>query len=307
MTFLALLTKEMRLRMRRERTIWVIVAYILLMGLFGWLVINSSNRSTSTGINNWSSLGYLLYTLLLVIQIFLILFITPAFTSTTINGEKERQTFDLLLCSQLSTFSLIAGKLLAGLMNSLLLIAASIPLFSLVFFFGGVSPLQAIQALTVSVSTALVAATLGIFCSAIFQRPAVSTAITYMLVLLWLILPLIIATMAPPQPPPQANATANVTMQEPAPQLFLLWNPIVALMTTFSAPYSYFGFPRGNYHIGALNFAPWQGYIVLNTVATGIFFLCSLWFVKPHPILWQRFHTLKNSMTKQKTEARATA
>jgi ABC-type transport system involved in multi-copper enzyme maturation permease subunit len=304
MTFLALLTKEMRLRMRRERTIWVIVAYILLMGLFGWLVINNS-RSSNGGINNWSSLGYLLYTLLLMIQIFLILFITPAFTSTSINGEKERQTFDLLLCSQLSTFSLIAGKLLAGLMNALLLIAASIPLFSLVFFFGGVSPLQAIQALAVSVSTALVAATLGILCSAIFQRPAVSTAITYMLVLLWLILPLVIATMSPPPQPIQVNPTAAI--QEPAPQLFLLWNPIVALMTTFSAPYSYFGFPRGNYLIGSLNFAAWQGYICLNIVATGIFFLCSLWFVKPHPMIWQRLRILKNSVIKQKTEARATA
>jgi ABC-type transport system involved in multi-copper enzyme maturation permease subunit len=299
MTFLALLTKEMRLSMRRERTIWVIVAYIFLLGLFGWLVINSSTHGTSNNINTWSSIGYLLYTLLLLIQVFLILFITPAFTSTSVNGEKERQTFDLLLCSQLSTFSLIAGKLLAGLVNALLLIAASLPLFSLVFFFGGVSPLQAVQGLVVSVSTALVAATLGILCSAIFQRPAVSTAITYMLVLLWLVSPLILATMAPPQQPIQISPVSPI--QEPPPQLFLMWNPVVALMTTFSSPY-YFGFPRGNYLLGTLNFAAWQGYIVLNLITTGIFFLCSLWFVKPHPILWQRLGTIRNNVWKQKTE-----
>ena len=304
MTFLALLTKEMRVRMRRERTIWVVVVYILLMGLLGWLVISSSSRSANNGVNNWSSIGYLLYTLLLIIQIFLILFITPAFTATTINGEKERQTFDLLLCSRLSPFSLISGKLLAGMMNALLLIAASLPVFSLVFFFGGVSPLQATQALAVSIVTALVAATLGVFCSAIFQRPAVSTAITYMLVLLWLILPLIIATMAPVPPPVQTNPA--VPVQEPAPQFFLMWNPIVALMTTFSSPY-YFGFPRGNYTLGSLNFAAWQGYILLNIIATTLLFLCSLWFVKLQPINWQRILTKKVSLTKQEPEATVTA
>jgi len=35
MTFLALLTKELRLRLRRERTICVIIIDILLMGLLG--------------------------------------------------------------------------------------------------------------------------------------------------------------------------------------------------------------------------------------------------------------------------------
>ena len=304
MTFLALLTKEMRIRMRRERTIWVIVVYILLIGLLGWLVINSSSHSANNGVNNWSSIGYLLYTLLLMIQIFLILFITPAFTATTINGEKERQTFDLLLCSQLSTFSLISGKLLAGMINALLLIAASLPIFSLVFFFGGVSPLQALQALAVSIMTALVAATLGVCCSTIFQRPAVSTAITYMLVLLWLILPLIIASMAPVPPPVQTNPALPV--QEPAPQLFLMWNPIVALMTTFSSPY-YFGFPRGNYMLGALNFAPWQGYILLDIVATALLFFCSVWFVKLRPMTWQRNLIRKITLVKQKPRATAPA
>ncbi|GAC1362682.1 MAG: hypothetical protein NVS2B12_02560 [Ktedonobacteraceae bacterium] len=304
MTFLALLTKEMRTRMRRERTIWVIVVYIFLLGSLGWLVISNSNRSASNSINNWSSIGYLLYTLLLVIQIFLVLFITPAFTSTTINGEKERQTFDLLLCSRLSMFSLLSGKLLAGLMNALLLIAASIPLFSLVFFFGGVSPLQALEALVVSIMTALVAATLGIFCSAIFQRPAVSTAITYMLILLWLILPLIVAIMTPPQLPVQSNLALPI--QEPAPPFFLLWNPVVALMTTFSSPY-YFGFPKGDYVLGSLNFAAWQGYILLDVVVSALLFLSSVWLIKLSPTFWLRLQPKKGILAKRKPKATATA
>jgi len=37
MTFFVLLTKEMRLRMRQERTVWVMIVYVLLLGSLGWL------------------------------------------------------------------------------------------------------------------------------------------------------------------------------------------------------------------------------------------------------------------------------
>ena len=36
MTFTALLTKELRLRLRRERSVWVIITYLLVMGLLGF-------------------------------------------------------------------------------------------------------------------------------------------------------------------------------------------------------------------------------------------------------------------------------
>ncbi|MBV9021689.1 MAG: ABC transporter permease subunit, partial [Ktedonobacteraceae bacterium] len=122
MTFLALLTKELRLRMRRERTVWVVIVYILLMGLLGGFYISRYANTTNGYANSvtLSQTGSVLYILLSFVQLFLILFITPAFTSTSINGEKERQTFDLLLCSRLSSFALVSGKLVAGLANALL-------------------------------------------------------------------------------------------------------------------------------------------------------------------------------------------
>ena len=151
MTFAALLTKELRLRLRRERSVWVIITYLLVMGLLGFGFLQRES-AFSGGYQGYllSQIGVQLYTLLSFVQLFLIVFISPAFTSTAINGEKERQTFDLLLCSKLSSFSLLAGKLIAGLANALLLIAASIPLFSLVFFFGGVGAAQVLTTLLVS-------------------------------------------------------------------------------------------------------------------------------------------------------------
>src|SRR6266849_6520295 len=166
MTFAALLSKELRSRLRRERSVWVIIIYLVVMGLLGFGFLQREN-AFSGGYQGYllSQIGAQLFALLSFVQLFLIAFSAPAFTSTAINGEKERQTFDLLLCSRLSAFSLLSGKLLAGLANALLLIAASAPLFSLVFFFGGVGPAQIIKALIIFILTTVLSGTFGLFCS----------------------------------------------------------------------------------------------------------------------------------------------
>src|SRR6266702_7193497 len=225
MTFAALLTKELRLRLRRERTIWVLITYLLVMTLLGFLFISRTNIYNS---NSVSTLGLGLYTLLVFVQLFLIMFITPTFTATSINGEKERQTFDLLLCSRLSAFELLAGKLIAGLANALLLIAASIPLFSLVFFFGGVAPGQVLSALLVFVMTALVTGTFSLFCSTLLRRPTVSTAIAYTFCVLWMFSYWIIYLLAIGSSF-YGNSRWSVWIQ-----LLYAWNPISALISTVS-------------------------------------------------------------------------
>jgi len=268
MTFLALLTKELRLRLRRERTIWIIVIYILLMGLLGWFYISRfSGYNNSYNGSGLGQLGKQLYYLLSMVQLFLIIFITPAFTATAVNGEKERQTFDLLLCSRLSGFSLISGKLVAGLVNALFLIAASVPLFSFVFFFGGVSPSQVLLALLVFIVTTIMIGTFGLFCSAILARPAVSTAISYISGILWMVMPLLISFIL--------FAAGGYRGQNQ--ELFYIWNPIVALISTY---------PDGagtSYTIGSQHVPIWLTYTLISVVATILFFFLGVLVVRPNP------------------------
>lgn len=284
MTFLALLTKELRLTMRRERTVWLMIIYVLLLSLVGWLTLQNMNMNLSM---NWSNIGPVLYSLLLIVQLLLVLFITPSFTSTTINGEKERQTFDLLLCSRLSPLSLIGGKLLSGLTNSLLLIAGALPLFSLVFFFGGVSPVEALVALVIFVVTAILVATVGIFCSTLVARPAVSTALTYMLVLLWLGLPLLMAALYPASLRTSYSTATTVgpkgvmlpaqPIQNPPPANYLAWSPVVALLSSFNNTFHF----QGPYQIFQMNLVAWQIYLVVSIIVAALFFVASLTLVKP--------------------------
>ncbi len=269
MTFAALLTKELRLRLRRERTIWVLITYLLVMTLLGFLFIS---RTSAYNSNSVSTLGLGLYTLLVFVQLFLIMFITPAFTATSINGEKERQTFDLLLCSRLSAFELVAGKLVAGLANALLLIAASIPLFSLVFFFGGVGPAQVFQATLVFVVTAIVVGTFGLFCSTLLKRPPVSIAIAYMFCVIWVITPWLLSFLL------QLSAPFNGSVQG---SYIFLGNPILAMISTFTFGV---GPPIGTVSLFGTSLAPWITYAIINLPLTIVLLLLSTWLVKPYPI-----------------------
>ena len=269
MIFTALLTKELRLRLRRERTIWVIITYLLVMSLLGLLYITRTNGYNAYSL---SSLGTGLYSLLAFLQLFLILFITPAFTTTSINGEKERQTFDLLLCSRLSSFTLITGKLVAGLTNAFLLIAASIPLFSLVFFFGGVGPDQVFYAALIDIVTAIFVGTFGLFCSTLLKRPPVSTAIAYMFCVIWVLTPWVLSALLGLNAPFNGNTQVSY---------MFLGNPILAMISTLDFG---IGSVFSNFTFFKLSIPAWLAYIVVNLLLTLVFILASMWLVKPHPI-----------------------
>ncbi|GCE19913.1 ABC transporter permease [Dictyobacter kobayashii] len=310
MTFLSLLTKELRLRLRRERTIWVIITYVLLMGFIGWLFLSNTDTSSYSGSggSGLSDVGANLYSLLAQVQLFLIIFITPSLTATAINGEKERQTYEMLLCSRLSAFSLIMGKLGAGLINALLLIAAAIPLFSLVFFFGGVGPAQVGSALVIYLVTALWLGTLGIFCSTAFQRPALSTALAYMVSLIWMVFPLLLSIILITS----GQGYHFFQLYPNKSKLFFVWNPIVALTTTTPnnstfSPFMFFvdfGYGTGYggtassatpVTIGSWHLSYWATYTIISVAMALIFILLSMLMVKPRHYRASRRHLIRRT------------
>lgn len=275
MTFTALLTKELRLRLRRERFVWLIIIYLLVMGLLGFGFLQRANVF-SGGYQGYllSQIGAQLYALLSFIQLFLIVFIAPAFTATAINGEKERQTFDLLLCSKLSAFSLLASKLIAGLVNMLLLIATSIPLFSLVFFFGGVSLLQVLITLVIFIMTAIVVGTFSLCCSTLIHRPTASTAVAYTFCTFWLFAYPVISILTLGSSIPR-NSRWYIWIQ-----WLNAWNPISALNSTVNGVQA----TTANFNVFRIHLTPWVAFTLVSLGVAIILFILSIVFVKPDPI-----------------------
>ena len=63
-----------------------------------------------------------MYEFVTTIEFILLMFIVPAVTASSISGERERQTLELMLTTQMTAFQVVIGKLMSALSTLLLLI-----------------------------------------------------------------------------------------------------------------------------------------------------------------------------------------
>ena len=158
--------KELRSRMRGRRAFVVLTVYLLFMSLFLALIYLAYLSTSGPGGSGARDAGKIMFTAVLGMQIFLVIFIAPAFTASAISGEKERQTYDLLRTTLLSPSAFVLGKLLSALSYVVLLILASIPLQSISFLLGGLSPEELIISQILILVAAATFALYGLYCSA---------------------------------------------------------------------------------------------------------------------------------------------
>ncbi|HZU11307.1 MAG TPA: ABC transporter permease subunit [Chloroflexota bacterium] len=172
----SVIDKELRTRMRGWRSIAVLMGYMAVLGIIAIAVLVQQVGPSAAGQS--SQAGLQLYEVLCIFQLLLILFVTPATTASAISGERQRQTWDLLRVTHLSSFGIVWGKLVAGLAFNLLLIFGSLPLFSLVFLFGGVAPDDILHTYVVFLATVLLLGMSSLFISALTRRVAASMVIS---------------------------------------------------------------------------------------------------------------------------------
>ena len=96
-------------------------------------------------------------------------FLSPSLTAGAIVGEKERQTYDLLLASLLSPLQIITGKLLSAIAFALLLITASLPIAGLSLLFGGITAQEILIGVISLLITAICYAAIGLFWSTVMR------------------------------------------------------------------------------------------------------------------------------------------
>ncbi|MDK2902132.1 MAG: type transport system permease protein, partial [Clostridiales bacterium] len=190
------LASELKIRMRSWRTVLMVVGYLAIMLAIAYLFLTASVRTMSRygGVNISSNLGLQLYMILAFIQFMLIIILIPAQTAGAISGEREKQTLDLLLCTPLSSLSIVLGKMLSSMSFVLLLTIASIPLFSLVFLFGGIAPMDIVTLFAFYLITAFAVGSIGIFCSVLFKKTSTATVVAYIVIFALGIITLLLGT-----------------------------------------------------------------------------------------------------------------
>lgn len=172
------LSKELKLRFRSFKGFNGILFFLLAMCIFvfGYIFL-----TVNLGGNSYfrPSQSFVLFAFLSFIQLGLVLFTAPGLTAGSISSEREKQTLPILLTTSQSSFQIISGKLLSSVAFLLLLIVAGLPVYSLVFLFGGISPWDFVKILVFLFVTLLAVGSIGIMFSTLIRRTIVSMIATY--------------------------------------------------------------------------------------------------------------------------------
>jgi len=176
-----IIEKDLKTKMRGWRTPVLLSIYLLfLTGVLYLFFLANDQIYARYGSGSFTPrVAVNAYNVIAMFQFGLLMLIVPALTSTAISGERERQTLDLMLCSDISTWSIVIGKLVVSIAHIMFLVIASLPVLGMVFMFGGISFGEIMLLLLFYVLTALMVASLGIFLSTVFKKNVTSIITTY--------------------------------------------------------------------------------------------------------------------------------
>ncbi|MDP5273120.1 ABC transporter permease [Chengkuizengella axinellae] len=172
------LEKEFRLRLRTIRSPLALMFYLFAIGLiaFGFMYM-MFNDYYYGGMNPERSRE--MFYFLSGVQLFLILFMTPGLTAGVISSEREKQTLNILLTTQQSSTTIILSKLFSSISFMILIVFATLPIYSIVFLFGGISPSQVVFIFLFYIFLMFSLGAFGILFSTIFKKTMIAIITTY--------------------------------------------------------------------------------------------------------------------------------
>lgn len=173
------LVKELRGRMRGNRAFVVLTLYLLILTGFALLLYLAMRESASSDpFTAGQTIGKTLFIGITTVALIQVLIIVPSQAAAAIAGERERETYDLLIATLLPAWKIVLGKLFAALAYAVMLIVAVAPFMALAFFFGGVTGSEVAIALLGLLVAALLFGAAGIFWSVMSARSITATLLT---------------------------------------------------------------------------------------------------------------------------------
>ena len=278
--------KDLQVTARSMRLSWGVFAYetVLTMAfLLALAVIQQESRSIYTTGNIYAYLIYL-FPVLSIAQVCIVALIVPVITASSISGEKERQTFDIMLTTCMSPFSIVLGKVASAVLRILFFVMAGMPIMALAFVAGGLSWSYLFYFILTIILLSLLSGSIGILCSALCRRSITAVFLSYVFYFFIYILTFLPVIL-------RALLTDGERMGES--MLILLINPFIFFEEFFMqlmTGESLFGASGSNFTRGEVGFITYnlsQGKVWLFLSAACIltlsilFMLAAAWKVNP--------------------------
>lgn len=185
-----IIKKDLQVTVRSMRLSWGLFAYevvLVLAFVLGLAVIQSENDSFYSNTNIYRNLINL-FPVTAVAQVFIVALIVPIITASAISGEKERQTFDIMMTTCMSTFSIVLGKVASAVIRILFFVTAGMPIMALSFVVGGLGWSSLVYFLITIVLLSVFSGSIGIFCSAFCRRSISAVVLSFVFYFVFFIL-----------------------------------------------------------------------------------------------------------------------
>lgn len=230
--------KDVKVQSRSMKICWGVFAYELILALVYFLAMSVIQNTRMYSTANIYSYIVWLYPVLAVTQLVILGMVVPVRTASSISGEKERQTFDIMMTTSMSPFSIILGKVMTAIVQSMFYVVASMPIMALPFIIGGMSWAYLFLFLGIAVLVALFSASIGIFCSSLCKKSISAVILSYVFYLVFFL-----GTAVPPLVYSAILSNMRYNLLS-VPQIYvsieanfylsLLFNPAVYLVEFFS-------------------------------------------------------------------------
>lgn len=261
------LKREVRANMRSPKLILSIIGFNLVLALSGFIFLAFfeeaqplerlflelffQEKASSMTANElaYNSIR-LLYCLLILLEFVLLFFIIPTLTGSMIAGEREHQTLDLMLTTQLTPKTIVFGKLLAMMKTILMILISTLPILSLVNVFGSFSVLDMLASFGVMLVVSFFLGSVGLLFSAWIKRSVPATLCTYIVLVGLCVLPLILVRLMPELTGSSGGRPATFAYS-----LAMLMNPLLTIVCLlkmrFGAEASFVSYLESTTHLAA--------------------------------------------------------
>ncbi len=173
------LQNELVANLRMTRTFVLLFAYV---GLLGLLVYAAWPADQTIDMSN-SDKARPLVNLLFLGQYMLMSLMAPSFAAGAITGEKERDSFEMLLASPMKPAAIVFGKFAASLCPLAELMIGSLPVVMLCLPLGGVQFFEILAAYLAMISSVALFTMISLWCSSYFVRTSASLVVSYLMIL----------------------------------------------------------------------------------------------------------------------------
>ncbi len=178
----AVLYKELSIKAKRKHmavTIFILNSVLSILALFLLLMHNSS-------LANFESLDIQSFTWIfdafIIIECMIICASIPSETGPSISNERERQTLDVLLTTNMSNLDIILGKFMSSVAYMLFFIVSTLPFLAVTLIYGSISFGQLLAVVLAVTATAMYLSTFGIYFSTMVKKSSHAVALNLIVI-----------------------------------------------------------------------------------------------------------------------------